>query len=68
MRQGRRDKAHVGEGPRAMEVAGLDVSISLAGGQEDFVLGLKDGNSALTGLWRDAGRTGTIVVRVFCSF
>lgn len=51
-----------------MEVAGLDVSISLAGGQEDFVLGLKDGNSALTGLWRDAGTTGTIVLRVFCFF
>lgn len=51
-----------------MEVAGLDVSISLAGGQEDFVLGLKDGNSALTRLWRDAGTTGTIVLRVFCFF
>lgn len=28
---------------RAMEEAGLDVSIFLAGGQGDFVLGLKDG-------------------------
>lgn len=41
----------------AMEEAGLDVSIFLAGGQGDFVLGLKDGklgiDRAIVGHWKN---------------
>lgn len=40
-----------------MEVAGLDLSISLAATQGDFVLGLKDGNvgidRAVAGHWKN---------------
>lgn len=56
----------------AMQEAGLDVSIFLAGGQGDFVLGLKDGklgiDRAIAGQRKPELLFLGLVLRAFCFF